>query len=436
MTPSYDTVIIGAGISGAAIAFELSKRGYRTINVDQLEAAGRGSTSNTCAIIRTHYSTLEGTAIAYDSYFSWKEWQDYLETVDNDGLARFYQTGLLNIYPEGHDPSNHLNLHDTLGIPYEIWNARKLLEKMPHFTDDSFHPPKRPEDPSFYDASEQKISDTVVYYPNDGYINDPVLSVHNLQRAAESKGAAFRFNAKVVGIRKDRDRAAGVTLENGDTIDAAVVVNAAGPHSAVINRMAGVAQKMKIKTRPLRHEVHFVPSPGEFSYEKDGLVVGDADLGGYHRPETGNLILVGSEDPLCDEREWVADPDCFNREVTQAQYQAQTYRLARRVPGLRIPNTPRGIADLYDVTDDWIPIYDRSDLAGFYLAIGTSGNQYKNGPAIGIILSHIIDACENGHDHDRRPVEVKLPNIDFALDTGIFSRNRDIIAGSSFSVLG
>ncbi|MBW2178667.1 MAG: FAD-binding oxidoreductase, partial [Deltaproteobacteria bacterium] len=99
MTQSYDAVIIGAGISGAAIAFELSKRGYRTINVDRLEAAGMGSTSNTCAIIRTHYSTLEGTAIAYDSYFSWKGWQDYLETVDHDGLARFYQTGLLNIYP-------------------------------------------------------------------------------------------------------------------------------------------------------------------------------------------------------------------------------------------------------------------------------------------------------------------------------------------------
>ena len=30
---------------------------------------------------------------------------------------------------------------------------------------------------------------------------------------------------------------------------------------------------------------------------------------------------------------------------------------------------------MYDVSDDWIPIYDRTDLDGFYVAIGTSGNQ-------------------------------------------------------------
>ena len=63
MTRTFDAIIIGVGISGAAIAYELSKKGYRTINVDRLAAAGQGSTSNTCAIIRTHYSTLEGTAM-------------------------------------------------------------------------------------------------------------------------------------------------------------------------------------------------------------------------------------------------------------------------------------------------------------------------------------------------------------------------------------
>ena len=59
-----------------------------------------------------------------------------------------------------------------------------------------------------------------------------------------------------------------------------------------------------------------------------------------------------------------------------------------------------------------------------------------SGAAIGLVLSDIFDACENGHDHDRNPVEVKLRNIDFTLNSGIFSRNRDVIEGSSFSVLG
>jgi sarcosine oxidase subunit beta len=436
MTSIYDCIIIGAGISGAAIAYELSKKGYQTLNVDQLPEAGHGSTSNTCAIIRTHYSTLEGTAIAYDSWFDWENWREYIGVSDEKGYAKFYQTGLINIYHQSHVPDNHMKLHDKLGIPYEIWNREKLLRQMPHFVDDSFFPPQRPESPRFHDLPKNKIGDTILYYPNDGYINDPVLSVHNIQRAAEAKGATFLFNKKVAAIRYNEKGVIGVNLKDGTKIDAPVLVNAAGPHSAVINQMAGIADKMNIKTRPLRHEVHFVPSPETFSYETDGMVVGDGDLGGYHRPETGNLVLVGSEDPACDEKDWVDDPDHFNREVTLAQYQAQTYRLAKRIPELQIPNSPRGIADLYDVTDDWIPIYDKSDLKGFYLAIGTSGNQYKNGPAIGRLMAELIDASESGHDHDADPLQVRLHHIDATLNTGIFSRNREIIQGSTFSVLG
>ena len=307
---------------------------------------------------------------------------------------------------------------------------------MPHFVDDSFYPPKRPDDPSFYDPPKDKINPVVIFYPGDGYINDPVLSVHNLQRAAESKGAAFLFDAEVVEIRKNQSRVAGVTLQDGRSFDAPVVVNAAGPHSFVVNRLAGIEKSMNIKTRALRHEVHFVPSPSEFNYETDGTLVGDGDVGGYHRPETGNMILVGSEDPACDEKEWIDDPDHFKREVTLEQYQAQVFRLARRIPSLQIPNRPKGVVDLYDVADDWIPIYDKSDLPGFYLAIGTSGNQYKNGPVIGQILAELIEACENGHDHDEEPVRVQLRNIGYTLNTGFFSRNREIIEDSTFSVLG
>jgi len=436
MTQNYDAIIIGAGISGAAIAYELSKKGYKTVNVEKLTAAGHGSTANTCAIIRTHYSTLDGTALAYDGYFYWKHWKDYVGDTDELGLLKFYDTGMLLIKPGSFDLSKYLKLHDELNIPYEIWDRKKLVERMPHFVDDSFYPPKRPEDPAFGAPPSDKINESIVYFPCGGYINDATLSVHNIQRAAESKGATFLFNARVTAIKKEGGRVAGVTLQNGRLINAPVVVNAAGPHSYVINQLAGITDKMKIKTRPLRHEVHFVPSPSEFSYEERGLVVSDGDAGGYHRPEAGNLVLVGSEDPACDTLDWVEDADNFNRDVTTAQWKAQVYRIAKRIPSLPIPGQPKGVADLYDVTDDWIPIYDRSDLPGFYLAIGTSGNQYKNGPVIGQLLCEIIAACENGQDHDKDPVQVKLRNIDFTLNTGIFSRNREIIAGSSFSVLG
>ena len=55
-------------------------------------------------------------------------------------------------------------------------------------------------------------------------------------------------------------------------------------------------------------------------------------------------------------------------------------RYGQRVPTLGIPSRMRGVVDLYDASTDWIPIYDKSSLGGFYMACGTSGNQYKNAP--------------------------------------------------------
>ena len=204
----------------------------------------------------------------------------------------------------------------------------------------------------------------------------------------------------------------------------------------MINRLAKVDESMKIKTRALRHEVHFVPAPDGYDVERHGHVTSDGDIGGYSRPETGNLILVGSQDPECDPKDWIDDPDHFDREVSNGQWQAQVYRLAQRIPSLPIPGQAKGIVDLYDVSDDWIPIYDKTDLGGYYLAVGTSGNQYKNGPMAGLLMAELIHACENGWDHDADPVLVKCRITGFTLNSGFYSRNREINEDSSFSVLG
>jgi sarcosine oxidase subunit beta len=162
----------------------------------------------------------------------------------------------------------------------------------------------------------------------------------------------------------------------------------------------------------------------------------DGDQAIYFRPEVGNHILVGSEDPECDPQVWVDDPDTFDREVSQEQWEAQVYRVARRIPELRIPHERKGVVDLYDVSDDWIPIYDRSDLDGFYMAVGTSGNQFKNAAGVGHLLAEVIGACQQGHDHDADPVRVKTRYTGLELNAGFYSRNREINPASSFSVNG
>jgi sarcosine oxidase subunit beta len=111
-------------------------------------------------------------------------------------------------------------------------------------------------------------------------------------------------------------------------------------------------------------------------------------------------------------------------------------RYAQRVPSLGIPSQTRGVVDLYDASTDWIPIYDKSCLGGFYMACGSSGNQYKNAPIAGKVMAELVEYCESGHDHDKAPLSFTLPYLQRNIDAGFYSRNRPINAESSFSVLG
>lgn len=431
----YDAIIIGAGIIGSNLGFEMSKAGYRTLNIDKLPAAGYGSTANSCAIVRCHYSTWPGVAMSYEGFHFWQNWAEYLETDDERGVAGFVQCGAVYVGDSDRYEKKVLPLFDEIGIEYEVWDPGAMSEQVSFLDTGSYAPPKRPEDDDFWADPPSQIT-SAVHTPIAGYITDPQLATHNLQRAAEAKGAEFMFNAAVSEIRTEGGRVAGVTLEDGTEIDAPIVVNVAGPHSFVINEMAGVADKMNIKTRALRHEVHHVPSPEGIDFEHEGMLVGDDDLGTYFRPEVGNHILVGSQDPDCDPQIWVEDPDEFERAITEDQWKAQVLRLARRIPSLGVPGEKKGVVDLYDVSDDWIPIYDKTDLPGFYVAIGTSGNQFKNCHIAAYCLTKLIQEVEAGHDHDTDPVKVTMPYTGLELDMGVFSRNREINKDSSFSVLG
>ncbi len=434
MSDKYDAVIIGAGVIGACIAYELSKAGRKVLSIDRLPASGFGSTSASCAIIRTYYSALDTCALAYEGWFYWKNWADYIGAKDEKGLIKYHDTGALIVKTPHNDYMRKIcTLMDKIGCPYEHLTPEQMREKLPIIDTHQFAPVKRPEDPTFGEPTDETVPGGV-FFPRGGYVSDPQLAAHNAQRAAEAHGATFKFNAEVTAIRQSGGRVTGVTLKDGTEIDAPVVVNVAGPHSGKVNEMAGVLEDMKMTTRALRHEVAHVPSPDGFDFESDGVVLSDSDVGVYCRPELGNHILIGSEDPKCDTQEWV-DPDNFNEDFTE-QWNAQVLRLAQRFPALGIPRKTKGVVALYDVTRDWVPIYDKTSLDGYYLAIGTSGNQFKNAPVAGRMMEKLIRECEAGRDHDRDPVHFHLENIDYDLSMGTFSRNREVSQDSSFTVLG
>lgn len=430
-----DAIIIGTGVIGAAIAFEMSKAGWKTLSLDRNAQVGHGSTAGSCAIIRMHYSTFDGTAFAWEGYHYWRDWDDYLGLPDTTNLAQFRETGCLVMKTEANGfLDKHKQYSAQLECPFEEWSPDQIRDRLPIYSLDSFAPARRMDDPEFGQPNGAQMQGAI-FWPKAGYVTDPALSAQNLMDAAKLHGAEVRTGAEVSDILTEAGRVSGVRLTTGETIHAPIVVNVAGPGSAIINRMAGVLNDMTIETRPLRQEVVHVPAPEGFDFEADGTIVSDGDIACYCRPEHGNHILIGSEDPECDPHQWCEDDIHYNRDFTD-QWTTQAMRYAQRVPTLGIPSKTRGVVDLYDASTDWIPIYDKSSLPGFYMACGTSGNQYKNAPIAGKMMTALIGHCEGGADHDKDPLQFELPYIQRSIDVGFYSRKRPINTDSSFSVLG
>jgi len=435
MSDTADVIIIGAGVIGAAVAFELAKSGKKTLTVDRNTQIGHGSTAGSCACIRMHYSTFDGTAFAWEGFHYWRDWPEYLEASGESSLSRFVQTGCLVMKSEANGYlENHMDNSRRLDCPFEDWTADTIAQKLPIYNLESFAPARAADDPLFGKSNGGRLRGGV-YWPNGGYVTDPALSAQNLADAAKRYGSEFRMGVEVDQILVTGGKTSGVRLKGGEELHAPIVINVAGPASSKINAMADVLGDMTISTRALRQEVVHVPAPEGYDFETDGMMVSDSDIALYCRPEHGNHILVGSEDPECDPHQWVDDDTEYNREFTE-QWTTQAMRYGQRVPSLGIPQKTRGIVDLYDASTDWLPIYDRSSLPGFYMACGSSGNQYKNAPIAGKLMAALVDFCESGNDHDETPLQFNLPYINHSIDAGFYSRKRPINMESSFSVIG
>ena len=81
---------------------------------------------------------------------------------------------------------------------------------------------------------------------------------------------------------------------------------------------------------------------------------------------------------------------------------------------------------MYDVTPDWTPIYDGTERDGYYVAIGTSGNQFKNAPMVGRLMRAVIEG-ETSVVGEHTGLEIGLAS---------FKRDRPRNADSTGTVMG
>jgi glycine/D-amino acid oxidase-like deaminating enzyme len=423
MSVTADVVVVGAGVIGSSIAFELARAGRSVLVVDKASGPGQGSTSASSAVIRFNYSTWDGIALSWESKHCWEKWADHLEGVDEAGMARFHRVGKVFLDVDIAPMERVLVMFGRAGIPYELWDADELARRVPGLDPGRFWPPKRIENPAFWEDTDKRLG--ALWTPDAGFVDDPGSAAVNLANSARRRGAQFLFGRQVVAVLGDGE-VSGVQLDDGTSVSAPAVVNAAGPWSGKLNELAGVGEGWSVTVRPLRQEVHHVRAPAGYNGGGVGPCVADIDLGIYMRGTPGDGLLVGGTEPECDELHWVDDPDTSNPNPTQPVFGAQITRAARRLPELGVPGKAIGIAGVYDVTEDWTPIYDCTERKGFYVAIGTSGNQFKNAPMVGRLMRAVIDG------------EPSVVGEHTGLEIGLagFGRNRPRNADSSGTVMG
>lgn len=428
MPDNVDAVVIGAGVIGCAIALELAREGRQVVVVDRNAGPGLGSTSASSAIVRYHYDHLDEAVLAWEAGQRWMDWPGYLGAVDPNGLAEFVRCGALVLDGPlmGREaPVAHMR---RLGIPVEELSSDEIAIRFPAIDPARFGPPTRTDDPAFWADPTGSLG--AFWVPDAGYVSDPQLAASNLAHAAASVGVTFRYATTVRSVTRDDGRVSTLSLEGrGGTIEVhpRAVVNAAGPWSSALNRMAGVLDDFNTSTRPLMQEVISLPAPEGFGVGHGGTSVTDPDFATYFRAHGSHTVLVGGMEPPCDPLVYLDDADDAPEQVSTETWELQSLRLARRLPGAAIPSQPRGIVGVYDVTDDWIPIYDRTSLDGWFVAIGTSGHGFKQAPFVGELVAALVQAVESGHDHDHDPIEVPASWTGNVVRMGHFSRRRHVV---------
>jgi glycine/D-amino acid oxidase-like deaminating enzyme len=196
------------------------------------------------------------------------------------------------------------------------------------------------------------------------------------RRALRQKDVDF-IAASVTGISRSGNRVTGVTLDNGETLDAGIVVNAAGPNAGKVAGMAGLALPVEPRKRTV-----FVFEARE-KYADMPLLVDPCGV--YVRPE-GSVYLTGGAEH--GENEAAADPSDFEPEWDLFE-ETIWPALATRIPAFEAIKMTRAWAGHYDYNalDQNAVIGPHPEVENFIFANGFSGHGLQQAPAVGKALA-------------------------------------------------
>jgi len=352
MRKTADVVVIGGGISGVSIAYNLAKRGVKDVVVLEKNTLSSGSTGRCGAGVRMQWGAeLDCVFAKYSVEF----FEHANEELGYAGDIEFKQGGYLIAGASDEERElfrQNVALQNTLGIPSKLLTPREAKQIIPHM-------------------DEGQIT-CATFCDKDGHLN-PFHATQAYADAARRFGAQILPNTEVLGIRVSGGIKT-VATNRGD-IENPVVVNAAGAYAPLIADMVGVS----LPVRPVRHEilvtepVSLLQGPMFMSFSKNI----------YCQQTPEGSFIMGRGDKY--------EPDGYGIRSGWRFMEQMAETCTALLPLLKKLYILRQWAGLYAMTPDRHPIYGGArELDGFYLACGFSGHGFMFAPATGTVVAEAV----------------------------------------------
>ncbi|MFW6115179.1 MAG: NAD(P)/FAD-dependent oxidoreductase [Thermodesulfobacteriota bacterium] len=361
----YDIVVIGGGVIGSSIAYNLANDGFGgdILVIEKDPTYEFATTSLSAGGVREQFSLPENIKISQYGLSAFENFDEIMAVDGEPAHAEFKQHGYLFLGGEENWPSIRKNyeIQKSLGAQVSLLAADELKELIPHLAID--------------DLAGGSFGS------RDGYL-DPYGVLQGFIRKGKHLGVRYLYE-EVASIDVKGGKVRGVVTNKGTTIGCGIVVNAAGPYASVVGRMAGT----DLPIDPVRKMAFVFDPKTKFDYDLPLVIDSDGLL--YFRHETGRTIMVGKSIP--------DEAPGFNFEWDRDYYMEIVWpQIARRVPVFETAKLIRGWAGLYAMNraDGNAIVGQLGGIDGFYGAVGFSGHGLQQSPAIGKCLSELIQFGE------------------------------------------
>ena len=331
-------VVIGGGVVGCSIAYNLARRGLRDVVVIERETVGSGTTSKAAGGIRVQFPTETEIRFSLEAIRVFERFQD--EFGVDPGYKKIGYLFLLSEERQLRAFEPRIALQTRLGADVRVVtpdDARKLVPAL-------------------------RVDDLIaaVWGPGDG-LAGPAEVTAGFARRARELGVKIVEGVRVESLELAQRRVTGVTTTTG-AISSPLVINAAGPSAARVARLAGVELPVQPRRRHIFFTEPFPAIPGPVP------LTTDVTSGFYFRKEMEQVLLSpGDVEDIGEDFDVPMDPGKVEEAVQKA-----IPRIAGGWAGLR-PLTPDDHAII-----GWAP-----GVEGFFVAVGFGGHGFQHSPATG-----------------------------------------------------